>query len=273
MHSRRFGLDARLSAGEARRPGNLRIANAEKSDWSGDALEWAKTIASAFLAYVAFTTVAFAQYEIPSESMVPHIEVGDRVTVSKFAYGYSRHSLPFDLGRTLQVSEQRLLQRLPRRGDVVVFIHPQTGETVIKRAIGLPGDVIEMRAGALFINGDAAPTSEPALLLRRAHPRVREWAERSVEQLPGGYAHAVHNLTDDGDFDSFGPYRVPAGHLFFMGDNRDNSRDSRWRGMGPVPVENLIGRAEFIYATRLDACARDAAVACSMPRWLRPLHH
>src|SRR5690606_28706498 len=80
MHSRRFGLDARLSAGEPRRPGDLRMADAEKWDWVSGMLEWAKTIASAFLAYVAFTTVAFAQYEIPSESMVPHIEVGDRVT-------------------------------------------------------------------------------------------------------------------------------------------------------------------------------------------------
>lgn len=242
-------------------------------NWLSEALEWSKTIVGAFLAYLAFTTVAFAQYEIPSESMVPHLEVGDRVTVSRFAYGYSRHSLPFNLGRTLPAGHERLLQQLPRRGDVVVFIHPQTGETMIKRAIGLPGDLIELRDGALFINDEAAPTSAPESLLRRADPDRREWAQRAAERLPEGHTHAIHNLTNASEFDNFGPYRVPAGHLFFMGDNRDNSLDSRWRGMGPVPIENLIGRAELVYATRLDACARDATLTCSMPRWLRPLHH
>ncbi|HYD87031.1 MAG TPA: signal peptidase I [Vitreimonas sp.] len=246
---------------------------AASAGWRGEMLDWAKTLAGAFLAYVAFTTVAFAQYEIPSESMVPHLEVGDRVTVSKFAYGYSRHSLPFEAGRLLPANAQRLLGGLPRRGDVVVFIHPRSGETMIKRLIGLPGDMIEVRAGALFINGEAAAVSQPELLLRRAHPGVREWTQRAEEQLPGGAAHAVHSLTAAGDFDTFGPYRVPADHLFFMGDNRDNSLDSRWDGMGPVPVENLIGRAEIVYATRIDPCARDASFACSMPRWLRPLHH
>ena len=249
------------------------MTNVKTLERANDALEWSKTIVGAFLAYAAFTTVAFAQYEIPSESMAPHLEVGDRVTVSKFAYGYSRHSLPFNLGRTLPASHDRLLQQLPRRGDVVVLIHPQTRETMIKRAIGLPGDVIELRNGALFINGEAASTSAPETLLRHADPDRREWAQRSEERLPDGYTHAIHNLTDAGDFDNFGPYRVPEGHLFFMGDNRDNSLDSRWRGMGPVPIENLIGRAEFVYATRIDACARDASVACSMPRWLRRLHH
>lgn len=240
---------------------------------SNESLEWLKTIASAFLAYVAFTTVAFAQYGIPSESMVPHLEVGDRVTVSKFAYGYSRYSLPFETGRLLPASAHRAFESLPRRGDVVVFIHPRTGETMIKRAIGLPGDTIEVREGALFINGAAVTTSEPQLLLRRAHPHGREFARRYEETLPEGRRHAVHDLTDGGQFDNFGPYVVPAGHVFFMGDNRDNSLDSRWSGMGAAPVENLIGRAEIVYATGLESCARDHTVACPMPRWMRAPHH
>ena len=124
----------------------------------GEAWEWAKTIAAAFVAYVAFTTVAFAQYRIPSESMVPHIEVGDRVTVSKFAYGYSRFSLPFDIGFALPRSEHRLLESLPRRGDVVVFIHPISNEVMIKRAIGLPGDMIEVRDGVLLTGEARAET-------------------------------------------------------------------------------------------------------------------
>ena len=236
-------------------------------------VEWARVITGAALAYFAFTTVAFAQYEIPSESMVPHLEVGDRVTVSKFAYGYSRYSLPFDAGRLLRPNAHRLFERLPRRGDVVVFIHPVTGETMIKRAIGLPGDVIEVRDGALWINGEATETTPPELSMRRVHPHGREWAERREETLPGGIVHATLNLTNTGRFDEFGPFVVPQGHIFFMGDNRDNSLDSRWDGMGPAPIENLIGRAEIVYATRLAACSNDHTVACPMPRWMRPLHH
>lgn len=235
--------------------------------------EWARVLTGAALAYFAFTTVAFAQYEIPSESMVPHLEVGDRVTVSKFAYGYSRYSLPFDAGRLLRPSTHRLFERLPQRGDVVVFIHPVTGETMIKRAIGLPGDVIEVRDGALWINGEAAQTTAPQLMMRRVHPAGREWAERQDEALPGGVTHAIQNLTNTGRFDEFGPFVVPGGHIFFMGDNRDNSLDSRWDGMGPAPMENLIGRAEIVYATRPAACGDDHTVACPMPRWLRSLHH
>lgn len=247
------------------------------SDWRerlrSEGIEWAKTIAAAFLAYLAFTTVAFAQYRIPSESMVPHIEVGDRVTVSKFAYGYSRFSLPFDLGFALPRAEHRLFESLPRRGDVVVFIHPISNAVMIKRAIGLPGDVIEMREGVLLIDGRAVDTTEPRLLLRQVHPRGREWAERYDETLPGGITHSVHNLTEGAPLDNFGPYTVPEDHIFFMGDNRDNSLDSRWEGMGPVPVENLIGRAEIVYATALSSCGRDHTVSCPMDRWLQPLHH
>jgi signal peptidase I len=238
-----------------------------------EAIEWARTIAAAFVAYVAFTTVAFAQFRIPSESMVPHIEVGDRVTVAKFAYGYSRHSLPFNAGSLLPASTRRLFESLPRRGDVVVFIHPRSGETMIKRAIGLPGDVIEVREGVLSINGRAVDTTEPQLLMRAVQPRGREWAQRYDETLPEGYTHAVHNLGDGAPLDDFGPYTVPEEHVFFMGDNRDNSLDSRWDGMGSVPVENLIGRAEIVYATGFSSCGRDPTVACPMQRWIRPLHH
>jgi signal peptidase I len=239
--------------------------------WREHVIDWTKTIVGAALAYLAFTTVAFANYRIPSESMVPHLEVGDRVVVSKFAYGYSRYSLPLNAGLLLPAAAHRLFENLPRRGDVVVFIHPRTGDTMIKRAIGLPGDIIEVHGGVLWINGEAVSTSEPALMMRRVHPRGREWAQRYEEQLPDGVQHAVHNLTDAGDFDEYGPYTVPEGHLFFMGDNRDNSLDSRWDGMGPVPLENLIGRAEIVYAT--SGFCNDHTVACPMDRWLRPLHH
>jgi signal peptidase I len=234
--------------------------------------EWIRMAAAAFAAYLAFTTVAFAQFAIPSESMVPHLEVGDRVTVSKFAYGYSRYSLPLNAGALLPPGAHRLFGQMPRRGDVAVFIHPRTGDTMIKRIIGLPGDVIELRGGALWINGEQAHTTPPQVLMRRAMPeRRREWAEQSEETLPGGITHAVNNLTHAGNFDDFGPYTVPEGHFFAMGDNRDNSLDSRWNGMGPAPMENLIGRAELVYWVN-PGCAGGGA-ACPMPRWLRPLHH
>src|SRR5262245_66321535 len=119
--------------------GGAEAAGEEKKGWRHDAVEWAKTIAAAFGAYVVFTTVAFANYSIPSESMVPHLEVGDRVVISKFAYGYSRYSLPFDLGRFLPPSAHRMFESYPRRGDVVVFVRPGSGLTLIKRVFGLHG--------------------------------------------------------------------------------------------------------------------------------------
>lgn len=240
--------------------------------WRGEVLEWIKTAAGALIAYLAFTTVAFAQYRIPSESMVPHIEVGDRVAVSKFAYGYSRYSLPFGAS-LLPHSDTRLFGSMPRRGDVIVFIHPRTGDVMIKRLIGLPGDVIELHEGVLTINARAVETTRPQLLVRAAHDRGREWAQRYEETLPDGLTHTTHNLTDTGALDNFGPYTVPAGHVFAMGDNRDNSLDSRWDGMGAVPIENLIGRAEITYATGFSSCGRDPTVTCPMQRWMRPLHH
>ena len=233
--------------------------------------EWTKTIVGAFLAYVTFSTFAFANYSIPSESMVPHLEVGDRVAVSKFAYGYSRYSLPFDAGALLPAQTQRLFGRMPHRGDVVVFVHPIDGKVMIKRAIGLPGDTIEMREGELWINHRRVETGERRRLEREAYEDGPQWGDEYDEVLPGGVRHAVLDLRADNPFDNFGPYVVPEGRIFFMGDNRDNSLDSRWSGMGTAPIENLIGRAEIVYAAPR-GCASDGA-ECPMRRWLRPLHH
>jgi signal peptidase I len=264
--------------------------------WRADALEWGKTIVGAFVVYLVFTTVAFANYRIPSESMVPHLEVGDRVVVSQFAYGYSRYSLPFGLGKFLPASAHRLFESLPKRGDVVVFVHPVTGEVLIKRVVGLPGDTIEVRDGFLYINGSKAPVSAPQTLLRHAIDTDpaghvlgshREFVQRYEETLPQGYTHSIDLFRDGGPFDTFPvhddgdpgankddgkPYVVPEGHIFFMGDNRDNSNDSRAPDEGPAPIENLIGRAEIVYwVNPFPHCGQN--VACPMPRWMQPLHH
>ncbi|MES1200152.1 MAG: signal peptidase I [Pseudomonadota bacterium] len=234
-----------------------------------EALSWVRTLASAFLAYCAFTTVAFANYSIPSESMVPTLEVGDRLVVSKFAYGYSRFSLPFDLGRFLPAGEHRLFGQLPKRGDVVVFVHPRDGRTIIKRLVGLPGDVIQVRDGRLSINGQVLASTTPTPTTRQRDGGGDEQAYEREETLPGPVTHVVHEFPGGSPLSDFGPYIVPNGYVFMMGDNRDNSLDSRSDEMGPVPVENLIGRADLLYfAPR--GCYTDAAHCRA--RWFKPLH-
>ena len=221
-------------------------------------------------AYFAFTTVAFAAYSIPSESMVPTLEVSDRVVVSKFAYGYSRYSLPLPLDRLLPAAATRLLDRQPKRGDVIVFMHPQERKVMIKRLIGLPGDTIEVRDGVLRVNGVTVERDEGRSIVRVAHGAGLENAVRYRETLPGGATHAIDEFSSQSAFDNFGPYVVPAHCIFAMGDNRDNSLDSRWDGMGPVPEENLIGRAETVYFT-MPRFGRATGVDAPEPRLFRPL--
>ena len=247
----------------------------EKPDfWSAavsEAGEWSKTIIGAAAVYLAVTTAAFANYSIPSESMTPTLEVGDRVVVSKMAYGWSRHSLPLNLGFLLPPEQHRLFERMPNRGDVIVFMHPYENKVMIKRLVGLPGDVIEVRHGLLTINGAPVERSGGEPLVRRAAENGLESAIRYEETLPNGLRHPIHQFPEGNEFDDFGPYTVPAGHVFFMGDNRDNSMDSRWVGMGPVPMENLIGKAETVYFAGR-SCNPSVGVACPQARWLRPMH-
>lgn len=203
-------------------------------------------------AYLAFTTVAFAAYSIPSESMVPTLEVHDRVVVSKFAYGYSRQSLPLDIGDHLAPSAKRLFERTPLRGDVVVFRHPKERKTMIKRLIGLPGDVVEVRDGRLFVNNLRAVRSDGRTITRIAHGDANGAIESTTvyrETADDAPEHFIHEFGDNRDFDNWGPVTVPARHFLAMGDNRDNSLDGRWSGMGMTPFDNLIGRADMIYFT------------------------
>ncbi|KAF0182000.1 MAG: signal peptidase I [Hyphomonadaceae bacterium] len=240
----------------------------------GEAREFARFLLVAAPAYLAFTTVAFAAYHIPSESMVPALEVGDRVAVSKFAYGYSRESLPLNIGALLPSSNTRFLGQTPRRGDVIVFKHPLEDKVMIKRLIGLPGDEIAVRNGVLLVNGVEEQRSDGETLVRVAHGGALEQATRYRETLPdtkgAPVTHAIHEFSDSELLDDFGPYVVPAGNIFAMGDNRDNSLDSRWAGMGPVPMENLIGRAETVYFA-MPRFGRQVGVEAPAPRLFRPL--
>ena len=193
-------------------------------------------------------TVAAEAYYVPSGSMQPTLLIGDELVVSKFPYGYSRYSVPLALAPS---SPTRFLGRMPERGDVVVFRKPSdTRETFVKRVVGLPGDRIQMRGGRLWING-----VELALRRNGVGDAEDEYggvvqAERYVETLPGGREHPIFKLTWDGRYDNTPVYVVEPGHVFVMGDNRDNSLDSRidplQGGVGQVPVENLVGRVEVV---------------------------
>lgn len=214
-----------------------------------DIVEGVKTILSVAAMFFAFTTVAFGAYHIPSESMVPTLQVGDRILVSKFSYGYSRFSLPLGLGAYLPAGG-RLFGSLPERGDIVVFAHPKSGEAYIKRAIGLPGDTIELSNGRLYINGAEVPRDEQREYAYRERFGGIAKVTQYEETLPGGVKHIIIERTDAAANDTFGPVTIPEGFVFFMGDNRDNSTDSRvplsQNGVGLVPVENIIGRADII---------------------------
>ncbi|WP_270935394.1 signal peptidase I [Falsiroseomonas oryzae] len=224
---------------------------------SGGWLESIKTIVYAGLIAIGIRTIAFEPFNIPSGSMIPTLLVGDYLFVSKFSYGYSRHSMPF----SPNLFQGRIFGRLPERGDVAVFKLPRDNSTdYIKRIIGLPGDRIQVRAGVLHLNGQ--PVRREFLgnyTVEGDGPRmvVRRFREILPPQ-PGiePHAHEILEMSDDQPYDNTPELVVPAGHVFAMGDNRDNSLDSRAQSaVGFIPLENLVGRAEFIFFS-VDGSAR-----------------
>jgi signal peptidase I len=204
-----------------------------------------KTIVYAVLIALVVRTVAYEPFNIPSGSMIPTLLVGDYLFVAKYSYGYSRYSLPFGL----PLFSGRIFFHLPERGDVVVFKLPtDTSVDYIKRVIGLPGDTIQMKQGELYIN-DKEVARKPIedYLYQESDGNVMPM-KQYIETLPNGRQHRIIKLGDNGPLDNTQQYHVPPGDYFMMGDNRDNSQDSRvLSAVGYVPAQNLIGKAQFIF--------------------------
>lgn len=242
-------------------------------------IETIKTVVYALLIAGIFRSLFFQPFWIPSGSMKDTLLIGDFLFVNKMSYGYSYASCPSiriprfgididarDICGIFDGDNKRLFGSEPERGDSVVFRHPVNGTDYIKRLVGLPGDTVQMKNGVLFINGAAVGLKAGGVFEETydaqgpqgRFPRCENAPvgqggtcekTRLIETLPGGVEHSVLNIDNSGT-DNTGIYNVPEGHYFFMGDNRDNSTDSRvpqqLGGVGFVPYENLIGRADRI---------------------------
>ncbi|WP_114953823.1 signal peptidase I [Sphingosinicella terrae] len=219
-----------------------------------------------FVAALAIRSLLFAPFSIPSGSMLPNLLMGDYLFVSKWPYGYSRYSFPFGIARF----DGRFFAGVPERGDIVVFRYPgPRNEDFVKRVIALPGDQIEVRDGIVILNGDAVsrqriadftlPVSPNSPCRPAGGTRLIAGADgnqacaypRFRETLPDGRSYEVLDQVNGSDGDTFGPFIVPEGHLFVMGDNRDDSLDGRFPvaagGVGLLPVENVLGRATIVF--------------------------
>ncbi|MEO0881447.1 MAG: signal peptidase I [Pseudomonadota bacterium] len=209
-----------------------------------EAMEWARLLVVFVPALFVFTLVLFEQRVIPSESMVPSLQVGDRVVVNKFAYGYSRHSVPWGVGRLLPLGKGRIFANMPDAGDVAVFMHPHTNRVMIKRLIGMPGDRVEVRGPDIYVNGENIrgeflrdfryrPKREPSERYTREYLNTVGEAEFLSHEWNGNVINGAGET-----------FLVPEGHFFFVGDNRNYSLDSRY--------------TEFLSTSNREALARRA---------------
>ena len=214
-----------------------------KTGWGS----WRPLVFAVFLA-LGIRTFAYEPFNIPSGSMIPTLLVGDYLFVSKMSYGYSRYSLPFGF----PLISGRIFTQSPESGDVAVFKTPADNKTdYIKRIIGLPGDELQIRNGILYLNGQPVRRDRVGSYRYQSRFGYTKTLTRYRETLPNGVSYDIVEESDNRPLDNTSVYRVPEEHYFALGDNRDNSTDSRvpgsHQGVGFIPVDNLVGRADFIF--------------------------
>ncbi|MBK1866578.1 signal peptidase I [Aestuariivirga sp. YIM B02566] len=245
-----------------------------------------KVIIQALLIAFAVRMFLYQPFNIPSASMYPTLKVGDYLFVSKLSYGYSKYSFNFGLNLfgtelfkfgPIPVEGRFVFPAEPKRGDVAVFKLPRDNETdYIKRVIGLPGDRVQVREGVVYINDQQVPRQRIADFVDQSGEGGGSPVPQYVETLPNGVSYNVLDRTPNGAADNTEVYTVPANHYFMMGDNRDNSLDSRYAqnaaggGVGYVPYENFVGRADIIFfSIEPDAAFWQVWKWPTSIRWLR----
>ncbi len=248
--------DTQLKADPKRKPDGDSAPLKPKEEIS----EFVKTAIIAIILALIIRTFLYEPFNIPSGSMFPTLKVGDYLFVSKPAYGYSKHSFPFGVANF----EGRMAENLPKRGDVAVFKLPtNTSVDYIKRIVGMPGETIQMRNGRLYINGEQVPREFVGLTRSEGSDFEQQTLNEYVETLPGGIIHRIYEAGDTEPLDNTLPMEVPEGHYFMMGDNRDNSQDSRVSHLvGFVPLDNFVGRADILFFS-----AKEEAVMFNPLTW------
>lgn len=209
---------------------------------NNELMETVKTVVYAVVIAVLIRTFLFEPFKIPSGSMYPTLYVGDYLFVSKYTYGYSKHSLPF----SIPLFKGKIWADNPEIGDIVVFKNPQDNRAFIKRVVAVEGDKIRLIKGRLFINDELVEREEVENFVTRNDYGIAERFNQYIETLPSGIQHKIIERSDNESLDNYHEVTVPEGAFFAMGDNRDHSDDSR-ASVGFIPYENIVGKARILF--------------------------